>query len=356
MSRFHKLNVLEVVRETPDAVSVTFQIPPALKEEYVYKQGQYVTLKLNINNEEIRRSYSICSNPFIDTNIRVAVKQVKGGRGSTLINEKLKAGDSLEVMTPMGTFYTELNPVNEKHYILFAGGSGITPMMSIIKAVLTKEPKGRLTLFYANWNETSIIFKKELGELVSGNSPRLSVYHILNERNDSADEIFKGILSPEKTKALVERFVKPGAGDEYFVCGPGPMMDSVKSALENLKIEKSKIHIEYFTIPAEPAESKKDEVKGMECDAMITIDGDEYPVHIKAGTTVLQAALDAGLDAPYSCRGGNCCTCRAKLLEGKAHMIMNYALLDSETAQGYILTCQSVPLTHHIVVDYDEGR
>ena len=355
MSKFHSLQVIDVTRETPDAVSVAFEVPENLKNEYKYIQGQYLTLKLNINGEEVRRSYSICST-HSEKELRVAIKKVKAGWGSVFINDKIKIGDSIEVMVPMGNFYTPINSTNKKNYVLFAGGSGITPMMSIIKTVLSDEPKSSIVLFYGNQNESSIIFKKQLEELTSKNVDRLRVYHILNEGNENVDELFRGVMTIEKSKALIAKYIDVKFDNEFFVCGPTVMMDNVRKALEESKVDKNSIHIEYFTTPVEPPKTDLNKSEYVACTATIILDGDERIIQIPAGESVLQAALDASMDAPYACRGGSCCTCRAKLIEGKVIMDVNYALLDSEVAEGYILTCQSHPITPTVIVDYDKGR
>jgi len=358
MSKFHKLKIVDIVRETADSVSLAFHIPENLKNDFKYIQGQYISLKLNVNNEEIRRAYSICSTPLTDENLRVAVKKVNGGKGSVYLNEKIKVGDELEVMTPMGNFYSELNPTKKNNFVLFAGGSGITPMLSIIKTSLIAEPQSSIILFYANRNEESIIFKNQLNKISEEYSARFKIYHILDQSSNT-DELFVGIMTTEKAKILHEKFINSDSENEYFICGPSAMMSNVEKTLNDYKIEKSKIHIEYFTTSTtqnQPSTINRQPSLFVCCDATIICDGDEKIVHIEPDTTILQAALDANFDAPYACRGGSCCTCRAKLMEGKVSMDLNYALLDSEVAEGYILTCQSHPLTPTVVVDYDNGR
>ena len=355
MSKFHYLKVIDVTRETADAVSVAFEVPDNLKNDYQYIQGQYLTLKLTINGEELRRSYSICSTPS-ENELRVAVKKVQAGKGSVFINEKIKVGDSIEVMLPMGNFYTPLHPSNKKNYVLFAGGSGITPMMSLIKTILIAEPKSTIVLFYGNQNETAVIFKKQLDSIALKNAERFKIYHIHNEGNANTAELFRGLMTVEKTKALVNHFIDLKTDNEFFVCGPATMMDNVKKALELANVDNNKIHIEYFTAPVNQPNPESGKTHQVACTATIILDGDKQTVQIPVGSSVLQAALDASMDAPYACRGGSCCTCRAKLIEGKVVMDVNYALLDSEVEEGYILTCQSHPITPTIVVDYDKGK
>lgn len=356
MSKFHKLKVADIKAETSDCVSVAFEVPSELKNDYNFIQGQYLTLKLFVKGEEIRRSYSICSG-VDDNELRVAIKRVSGGKGSNFVNDNVKPGDSIEVMIPMGNFYTQLNSSNKKNYVLFAGGSGITPMLSIIKTVLKKEVNSTITLFYGNQNESSIIFKKQLDELQANNTNRLKVYHILDKAPANHPILLQGMMTPEKNMALIENYVGLNLDNEFFVCGPGPMMDSVKQTLEKLKIDSKRIHIEYFTAPAEPTDKpKKSAAEFVDCTATIVLDGDEVVLQVKAGQTILDVARDAGLDAPYACKGGSCCTCRAKLLEGNVEMAVNYALLPEEVEQGYILTCQSMPTTDTVKVDYDQAN
>ena len=355
MSRFHSLTVKEVTRETADCVSIAFQIPAHLSSEFTYLQGQYITFKLNIAGQEIRRSYSVCSSPLTDEDLRVAVKKVKEGKGSTFLNDQLKAGDVLEVMTPMGNFNTPMNASNKKEYILFAGGSGITPMLSIIKSVLKAEPQSTIQLFYGNENEASIIFKQQLASLEQQAAGKLKVHHILNQADASYNAIYKGIMTTDKVAALMNDFVKVNSNSEIFICGPTPMMQNVEQTLQNLNVPKAQVHLEYFTAPVdagaiiEPLGAKK-------ASLTIILDGDEVVTEMLPDETILEAALRINLDAPYACQGGSCCTCRALLVEGKVEMKVNYALLDAEVKQGFILTCQSHAISDNIVVDYDKGK
>ncbi|MDF2436964.1 MAG: phenylacetate-CoA oxygenase/reductase, PaaK subunit [Bacteroidota bacterium] len=355
MSRFNSLKVIDVIRETPDAVSVAFEVPSSLKQDYKYKQGQYLTLKFNINGEELRRSYSICSSPVEDNELRVAIKKVKDGRVSTFINDKLKVGDQIEVMTPMGNFFTEMNPSNKKNYILFGGGSGITPMLSILKTVLKSEPNSRVTLLYGNNDESSIIFKKQIELLAVENSDRLNVIHVLNTPPAGHPEMLKGMMTKEKNIELVKNYVNLSEDNEFFICGPGPMMENVVNALKELNIPEPKIHIEYFTTPVSADEIKPSEDVVSGAKAKIILDGDEREIVLEENETILEAAIRVGLDAPYACQGGSCCTCRALLQEGEVDMAVNYALSASEVKQGFILTCQSRPKTSNVVVNYDKG-
>lgn len=357
MTKFHKLVVAEVKPETADCVSVAFDVPSDLLKDYAYIQGQHLTLKLIIDGKEVRRSYSICSSPLLKEPLRIAVKRVKGGVGSNHVNDKFKKGDIIEIMTPMGNFHTELKNTNRKHYVLFAGGSGITPMLSIIRTTLIAEPNSKLTLFYGNFNEAATIFKKELDELVKQNSDKLTVHYVFDKpESASHPKELTGMMSKDVVKGLLAKYVERNPVIEYFVCGPTPMMDNVKEVLESNNVNKNFIHIEYFTSIIE--EVKKDAPLGANTISEVTVimDGTTTTFQLGSnGSAILDAAIDAGVDAPYSCKGAVCATCRAKVKEGKVTMDMNYALTDDEVAMGYILTCQSHPASSVVVVDYDQG-
>lgn len=352
MARFHTLKVKDIKRETSEAVSVAFEVPPQQQPEYQFKQGQYITLKLKVNGEEIRRSYSLCSSPY-EKELRVAVKEVSGGRASTFINRELKVGATMEVMTPMGTFHSVLSGANKKNYVLFAGGSGITPMMSIIKSVLYVEKQSTITLIYANKNEDSTIFKNEIDALVAANS-NLKVIYIFEQPQHQISELQTGIINASKALSLIENFGGVNS-DEYFICGPGPMMENVKTTLESLKISKEKIHIEYFNAVIE-AVNKAEVASGGNVNAKIKVlqYGIETDFNLETGgISILEAAIEAGVDAPFSCKGAVCCTCRAKVLEGQVKMDANFALTDAEVEEGFILTCQAHPISENVVIDYD---
>ncbi len=356
MARFHTLKVKDIRRETVDAVSIAFDIPLAIQHEYQFKQGQYITVKLNVNGEELRRSYSICTSPYSEKELRVAVKEVQDGRASTLMNRTWKVGDAVEVMTPMGNFSSILSGNNKKHYVLFAGGSGITPMMSILKSVLYIEKQSNVTLVYANRNEDSVIFKTEIEKIVSENADRVKVLNVYDTPKTQVSDLQKGLLSVDRVKAIVENYGGVNA-DEYFICGPGPMMENIKQALEGLNIAKEKVHIEYFSAVADAvAKAEGNVVTGADVNSEVTVIqyGIETMMKLNtAGLTILDAAIDAGVDAPFSCKGAVCCTCRAKVIEGKAKMDANFALTDAEVEDGFILTCQAHPLTEKLVVDFD---
>lgn len=354
MAKFHKLRISDVRKETADCVSVAFEVPASLKEEYKFIQGQYLTLKLFVKGEEVRRSYSVCSGVY-ENELRVAIKRVKDGKGSNFIYDNFKAGQEAEVMTPMGGFHSPMNPNHKKNYVLFAGGSGITPMSSIIKTVMQAEPNSALQLFYGNLDEEATIFKKQLDELAAKNPSRLKIHYILDKPKNEVDALFRGVMTADKVKALVEKLVDLNKDNEFFICGPTPMMDNVRTVLESLNVEKSRIHIEYFTTSSEPVGATI--VPPLEkITAKVTVS--QYGVETSfelasTGKSILDAAIEHGVDAPFACKGAVCATCRGKVLEGKVQMDKNFALTDNEVAEGYILTCQSHPITPVVKVDYD---
>ncbi|MCO6483120.1 MAG: 2Fe-2S iron-sulfur cluster binding domain-containing protein [Flavobacteriales bacterium] len=362
MARFHTLTVSSVHKETTDSIVIGFTIPPELRDDFRFIQGQYVTLKVPVKDGEVRRSYSICSSPLDPEEMKIAVKRVEGGRASGTLVDTLQAGTTLEVMTPMGKFYTLLDAANRKHYVCFAGGSGITPILSIIKTVLRTEPESRLTLFYGNTDTDRIIFRNSLEELQARYGGRLKVYHILTYGKDE-DMLFNGLITVEKAAALAQRFVDDNADTEYFICGPEPMMVNVSEALEKLGVGKERVHIELFSAPVAESDLKHGtpppDTAGAPLEGVahvkIILDGRETEIEVPPhGITILDSAENAGLDVPYSCKGAVCCTCKARIVEGKVAMDMNYALTDEEVADGYVLTCQSHPLTPRVVVDYDQ--
>jgi ring-1,2-phenylacetyl-CoA epoxidase subunit PaaE len=361
MARFHTLEVAHIHQETPDCIVVGFRIPRAEQAEFEFVHGQYVTLKLTVNGEELRRSYSICSSPLDREELRIAVKKVSGGRASTQLVDKLKPGMTLDVMTPMGNFTTALDPAQERHFVAFAAGSGITPILSILKTVLRTEPKSRFTLFYGNTDTDRIIFRAKLEELKAQHGERLNVHHILSQGKDE-NALFNGRITTDKAKQLLGRFVTDALHKEFFICGPEQMMVNVSEALEAMGVDRKHLHIELFTSPVS-AEAKKEADHSHGSTAKFTgtasvkiiLDGREHELQIPAkGDAVLDAAIDAGFDVPYACKGAVCCTCKARVLEGQVEMAMNYALTDEEVADGYVLTCQTHPRSPRVVIDYDQ--
>lgn len=358
MSRFYSLKIKKIHKETPDCVAVSLEVPDELKNTFQYKQGQYLTFKRTDEKEELRRSYSICSSP-VEGEWKVAIKRVPEGKFSTHANTFWKAGETIEVMPPQGRFFTELNKENEKSYLMFAAGSGITPVLSIIKTVLYTEPKSNVTLIYGNKGRHSIIFKEEIEALKNKFVERLSVHHILSREQGDTDMLF-GRIDKEKTKLILQKIMEPDQIDECFICGPEEMIKAVSETLEEAKVDKKKIHFELFTT----AESKKNnryadkkpkDEHEKKSKVTIKLDGAVSKMEMSYyGQTILEAALDNGADLPYSCKGGMCSTCRAKLLKGKVEMEANYSLEPDEVAAGYILTCQAHPLTEELEVDFDQ--
>ena len=361
MSKFHKLKVSEVKNEIAEAVSVSFVVPVELKEAFNYKPGQFTTLKMVINGESVNRSYSFCSSPYHNEAITIAVKRVAGGKGSNFINDNFKPGVEVEVMEPMGNFHSPIDPANAKQYVLFAGGSGITPIIAILKSVLIKEPKSSVVLFYGNRNQSSIIFKDKLEKLQIEYGGRLKIVHILDVPEAGWSGYSGFILKDLALKLLRENTNLNFQHTEFFICGPTPMMKQVEEALGALQIPKEKVHIEYFTAKLEEdkhAAGVGSAAQGAEpfsgkTRVKIIYDGNTREFDVKEKETILEAALDAGYDPPYSCMVAACCTCRAKLISGKVEMDDRESLTDAEISKGYVLTCQSHPKSHGIVLNYD---
>ena len=357
MIHFHSLRVKKVQKETEDCVSITFDVPEDLKSLYTYKQGQSLTVRTYLNGEEVRRTYSICSSPY-DNTLRVAVKKVEGGAFSTWANEHLKSGDTLDIMPPVGKFYTDLDPAHKKNYVAFAAGSGITPVLSIIKTTLLTEPQSTFTLVYGNRTKNSIIFKEELEALKDKFLSRFRIYHILSREKTDAD-INYGRINAEKCAALFGKLIDLKRSDEFFLCGPEEMIFSVRDYLQAQGVPKDHIHFELFTIPG----TKKSTVDtpqtvvedaGPKAKVSVKLDGILFDFDLGyESQSILDAALKQGADLPYACKGGVCCTCKAKLVEGEVEMEVNWGLEQDEIERGYILTCQSHPKTDKVVVDFD---
>lgn len=349
---FHPLTVSDVRRETSDCVSISFTIPDSLKKEFTFKQGQNITIKTNL--DDVRRSYSICSSP-LQNELRVAVKKVNNGIFSTYATENLQPGDVLEVMSPTGTFYTDIKHEQKKKYLFFAAGSGITPIISIIKTILAIEKESQVTLVYGNKNISSIIFKEELEALKNQHLECLNIIHILSREKTEAD-LNNGRIDLNKCKEL-SRIINWKSIDEFFICGPEAMIFSVKEYLELERVPKEKIHFELFTTPTKKHTQIYEAVDQPEKEGSavtIKVDGRSYDFNLEYnGNTILEEGLSNGIDLPFACKGGVCCSCKAKLLEGKVEMEANYGLEDSEVKDGFVLTCQSHPRTTRVVVDYD---
>ena len=351
---FHPLIVKEVKKETQDCVSIVFEIPVNLKDEFQFTQGQNVTLKTNIDGEDIRRSYSICSAPF-ENELRVAVKKVDGGKFSSYANEVLKRNDVMDVMPPTGKFNTTLHKENTKKYVAFAAGSGITPIISLIKATLTTEAHSSFTLAYSNRSRGSIIFFEQLEGLKNKFVERFNFIHLLSKERTEATINF-GRIDTAKL-AQLSPLINYEKIDEFFICGPHEMIFCVKDFLENKSIASSKIHFELFTTPGQKENLHITEIINsnvLKSKVTIKLDGRSVAFDLAfENESILDAALKQGADLPFACKGGVCATCRAKLIEGEVTMKVNYALEPEEVAQGFILTCQAHPLTENVLIDFD---
>jgi ring-1,2-phenylacetyl-CoA epoxidase subunit PaaE len=356
MIHFHTLKIADYRRETEDCVSIALAIPDELTTHFQFQQGQNLTLKAIINGEAVRRSYSICSSP-LDGELRVAIKKVPNGLFSSFANDVLKKGDYLEVMPPTGKFNTLLDAGNSKKYLAFAAGSGITPIISIIKTTLAKEPNSSFTLIYGNKNRSSIIFKEQLEALKNKYMQRFNLVHVLSrERLDTA--IHYGRIDTEKCEAIHQQLWNMKHADEVFVCGPETMIHAVREFMERLGIAKKHIHFELFASPGQ--QQKKQQLQTVADNApqssiTIRLDGLSFDFDLPyEGESILDGALRNGADLPYACKGGVCCTCRAKVVEGTVKMDVNYALEEEEIKAGFILCCQAHPTTEKVVVDYDQ--
>ncbi|HET7708113.1 MAG TPA: 2Fe-2S iron-sulfur cluster-binding protein [Sphingomicrobium sp.] len=352
---FHRLRVAEVVPETDEANSIRFVIPPELAEAFRFKAGQHLTLRADINGEEVRRNYSLCTAPG-DEDVMVTVKRIAGGVFSNWVGDNLKAGDSIDVMTPHGSFTTDFDAAEARHYVGIAGGSGITPVMSLIRTALSEEPKSGFTLFYGNRDSSSIIFLEALAGLKDRYIDRLELFHFLAEEEGDID-LFNGMLDRARCGEAIDLLVgEPAAVDAWFICGPGPMMDAGEAALLDRNIDKERIHIERFTagrpsaaLAAQMAELQE---RAAGVSVTVTLDGRTRKIAFTQ-SNILDSARESGLPAPFACKAGVCATCRARVTSGKVEMAARYGLTDEEVTAGYVLTCQSVPMGDGVAVDYD---
>jgi ring-1,2-phenylacetyl-CoA epoxidase subunit PaaE len=357
---FHRLAVARVQRETPEAISVVFAVPEDLADAYRYTQGQHLTLRAQLNGEEIRRSYSICSG-VDDGALRIAIKQVDGGHFSAWANSSLLPGMELDVMAPDGRFFTPLDSGNHKHYVAFAAGSGITPVLSLIKTTLKREPQSRYTLVYGNRTVASILFGEELEDLKDKYMDRFTLHHVLS-REPQDVPLFSGRIDAQKCQALLETILPADGIDEAFICGPGAMLDGVRGTLIAAGVEATHIHVERFATPggfrgadrtAAPPALMADDAPSAE--VVVIADGMTRTLRVPfAGASILDSALAAGADLPFACKGGVCCTCRARILEGQVAMDKNYSLEPHELERGFVLSCQSHPVSGRVVISYDE--
>jgi len=356
MAEFYKLKIKEIYKETKDTSVITFDVPQALHETFKFRQGQHLTLKADINGEDVRRSYSLCTSPY-EQEWKVAVKEIPGGKFSPYINETLSAGDELEVMSPSGTFGVECNPNKAKNYLFFAAGSGITPVLSMLKAHLQAEPNATCKLFYVNKTAKSIIFKEELEQLRNTYFGRLEIYYFLTkERRDI--ELFNGRFDDEKMQVLTKTFIDIPDTSEVFLCGPEKMVNYVSEYLINAGLPKELVHFELFVTGLSEEDIKRAErlsQQNVEGTEVIIVDGGkEFAFTMtKEYDNILDAALGAGADLPFACKGGVCSTCKCEVKEGSVEMKINYALDDKEVSQNLVLSCQAVPTSDKVVVDFD---
>jgi len=357
MSRFHSLTVTDISKTIRDAVVVTLAPAPGEEDAFDFAAGQYLTFRHSFGGEELRRSYSICAGKD-EGILQVGIKRVDGGAFSTWANTEIKIGDILEAMSPMGNFHTPIEPNSAKNYLGFAGGSGITPVLSIVKTTLAKEPHSSFTLVYANRAVNTVMFREELEDLKNRYMGRLSVIHIL-EHNAEESELFTGLVDAKKCGQLFKLWIDIKSVDTAFICGPEPMMLAIVDALKDHGLSKDQIKFELFGSNQPGRATQKvgaigDTKAGEQVEATITLDGTTRSFTIPEGSTVLEAARANQMDVPFACQAGVCSTCRAKIIEGEVEMMNNHALEDYEVEQGYVLTCQSLPRSKVVVVDYDQ--
>ena len=356
MSKFYPLTIAQVRQETRDTIVATFSVPQTLREFFSFTQGQHLTLRAEINGEDLRRSYSICS-AVQDGELRIAIKRTPGGQFSTWANDTLKPGVSVDVMPPMGHFNLPLSPSNCKRYLAFAAGSGITPILSIIKTTLASEPGSNFTLVYGNRASAAVIFREELAELKDIHRQRLNIVYVMSREQQDID-LFNGRITREKCERLFSQWVSIADHDAAFVCGPESMMREVSEALLARGMPREAIKVELFaaSIPKKThAQQARPVVGRQECEVTLVIDGSQRSFTMdKDKASVLDAGLEQGIDMRYSCKGGVCATCRCKVLEGKVEMDANYALEDYEIARGFVLSCQAFPITDRLVLDFDQ--
>lgn len=364
--RFHDLTITNVSRETADAISITFDVPEELHPTFLYKSGQYITIRVFVDGVEHRRNYSLCSSPADDEPMRIAVKRVHMGAVSQWLNEHAAPGVHIEVYPPMGNFTKELDPTHSRHYVMVAGGSGITPILSIIKSVLRVEPLSVVSLIYANRNVESIIFDAEITSIAAKSNNRLRVFHVLENAPSDGRAATVGTMNAETARSIITTVAPSFDSVDAFVCGPSGMMDNVINVLHSAGLSDAHIHREYFALDKQMDSSTStpvsSEASGVETESAeiitrtvrIRLYGEEHTFEVQPDETILSAAQRADLDPPFACQIGACCTCRAKIVSGKVVMDEREALSDDEIDEGYALTCQSHPLTDNVFADYDQ--
>jgi ring-1,2-phenylacetyl-CoA epoxidase subunit PaaE len=350
---FHPLAVEAVESVTDDSVAITFAVPAELREDYAFTQGQHLTIRTELAGDDVRRNYSICS-PVSSGVLRVAVKRLPGGAFSEHALDVLKPGDVLDVMTPSGRFFTELDPANAKHYVCIAAGSGITPVLSIVATTLETEPHSTVTLIYANRTQRTVMFLEEVEDLKDRYRERLQLIHVLS-REPQEVELFSGRLDTDRMSRILDGLLPVDTVDEWFLCGPFDMVSSLRKLLVAEGVSKRSVHAEVFHVESAPPVRRTTEVADAAgAEVTITLDGRKSTFRLAPdGPAVLDAALAVRSDAPFACKGGVCGTCRARVLEGSVEMDTNWALEPDEVEKGYVLTCQSHPTSDTVVLDYD---
>jgi len=363
MHDFVPLTIVSVRRETADAVSVAFKVPVAHRDAFRFRPGQHLALRTRLKGEEVRRTYSICSGPD-DANLAVAIKRIAGGQFSTWACETLAPGMTIESMPPGGRFVLPEPPGERRHVLAFAAGAGITPLIAMAEHAMRRQPEARITLVYGNRNVESIIFRERLEDLKDQFVDRLTVVHVLSRNEESDTPLLEGRITADKVAALSRHLFQPDDVDDAFICGPGSMIRDVRNALFALGFPRARVHHEFFaagggayrTPPATDAveERRGAEVAERQAEVVAVLDGQRHRFRARDGETIVDAALRAGVKAPYSCKGGMCSTCRARVVEGSAHMRVNYSLEPWELEKGFVLTCQATADTPHLTVDYDQ--
>lgn len=353
---FYPLTVAEVRRETPDAVSVRLAVPEALRAQFAFRAGQHLTFRRAMNGEEIRRNYSLCVAPR-DGEWRIAVKRIANGAFSGFVNAELKAGDTIEAMPPHGSFTWEFDAGAKRAYVAFAGGSGITPILSLLKTALGEEPRSTFTLFYGNRASRDVIFLEDLAAIKDRYMDRFRLFHFLEDEEEEI-ALFNGRLDRAKCDEILSALIEPAGVDAFFICGPGPMMDAAEAALAARSVPRERILIERFlTTPLtqeQLAAARALEKKAAGLVMSVTIGGKRAKVAFDpAKGSILDSVRAAGFPAPYACKGGVCATCRARVTQGRVEMKQNFGLTPKEVAEGFVLTCQAAPVTEGVALTYD---
>lgn len=356
MTHFHTLKISAVRRDTRDAVIVSFDIPSALTSEFHYQPGQHITLRAQIQGDEVRRSYSICS-AIQDTELRIAIKKVSDGLFSTWATTSLEAGMMIDVMPPTGNFHLPLDATQQHHYLAIAAGSGITPIFSIIKSTLLAEPQSRFTLVFGSRASSTIMLRDDIANLKDRFLDRFSVIHIMSREKQDID-LFNGRINKEKFRQLAEQWIGLADIDHVFICGPQEMMLELSDSLKSFGMPSDRIHMELFGVAGHQVPRKRsvaDLLSTNKCEVTVIIDGHHQRFMMNRDQqSVLDAGLEHGIDIRYACKGGICASCRCKVIAGKVEMDANHALEDYEVARGFVLSCQAFPITEKLVLDFDQ--